>query len=236
MKHNFNRALRIVLIIMGIAFILYVRNYYKAEDSVYDSLNSNDVKVEQTSLGYLFDGKGKDDLIIFYPGAKVEEIAYAPLMMKLANAGIDTYIAKMPFKLAILGKSRALQVIKEYNYENYYMMGHSLGGAMASEFVSKGKGNIKGLILLASYSMKKIPNGIKVLSIYGSNDGVLNLDNYNRYKENIIDDLEEHVIQGANHAGFGSYGNQKKDKEASISNTEQQNITSDYIINFINNL
>ena len=162
MKHNFNRALRIIVIIMGIAFILYVSNFYKAEDSVYDSLNSNDVKVEQTSLGYLFDGKGKDDLIIFYPGAKVEEIAYAPLMMKLANAGIDTYIVKMPFKLAILGKNRAIQVIKENKYDNYYMMGHSLGGAMASDFVSKGKSDIKALILLASYSMKKIPNDIKI--------------------------------------------------------------------------
>ena len=233
---NLNKALRIVLIIMGIAFILYVRNYYKADSKVFDTLNDKEVSVEQTSLGYLFDGKGKDKLVIFYPGAKVEEIAYAPLMMKLASNGIDAYIVKMPFKLAILGKSRALQVIKEYNYDNYYMMGHSLGGAMAADFTSTGKGNIKALILLAAYSMKKIPDGVKVLSIYGDLDGVLNKENYNKYRKNIEDDLEEYVIKGANHAGFGLYGGQKDDLDATISQDEQQTITSNYIINFINNL
>ena len=106
---------------------------------------------------------------------------------------------------------------------------------MASEFVSKGKSDIKALILLASYSMKKIPNEIPVLSIYGSLDGVIKMDNYNKYKSN-IPNLEEHVIDGANHAGFASYGNQAKDFKATIKNSEQQSITSSYIIDFINNL
>ena len=235
MKKIFDKLFWIILIAIGIIFYLYVSDFYKADKSVYDSLNSK-VKVEQTTLGYLFDGEGKDNLIIFYPGAKVEEMAYAPLMMKLAESGIDTYIVKMPFKLAIFGKNRALQVIKENNYDNYYMMGHSLGGAMASLFTATGKGNIKALILLASYSTKKIPDGIHVLSIYGSLDGVLNIDNYNKCKNNIATDLEEHVIEGANHANFANYGDQDNDNKATITNDEQQSITSSYIIDFINKL
>ena len=231
MKKIFNKLFIIILIVIGVCFYFYVSDYYKADNSVYD-IKSN-VKIEQTSLGYLFDGDGKDNLVIFYPGAKVEEIAYASLMIKLAENGIDTYIVKMPFKLAILGKNRALKVIDEEKYDNYFMMGHSLGGAMASEFISTGKGNIKGLILLASYSMKKIPDSVKVLSIYGSLDGVINMDNYNKYKSNIGSNLEEHVIDGANHAGFANYGSQKKDNAATIKNSEQQSITANYTINFI---
>lgn len=231
MKKLFNKLFIIILIVIGILFYLYVNDFYKADSSVYD-IKSN-VKIKQASLGYLFDGEGINDLVIFYPGAKVEEMAYAPLMIKLAENGIDTYIVKMPFKLAILGKNRALEVIDKEKYDNYFMMGHSLGGAMASDFTSTGKGNIKGLILLASYSMKKIPDGIPVLSIYGSLDGVININNYNKYKSNISSNLEEHVIEGANHAGYAYYGKQKNDNDATIKNSEQQNITANYIINFI---
>lgn len=234
MKKILNKLCLIILIVIGIVFYLYVNDYYKADSSVYD-IKSN-VKIEQTTLGYLFDGEGKDKLVIFYPGAKVEEMSYAPLMIKLAENGIDAYVVKMPFKLAILGKNRALKVIDEEKYDNYFMMGHSLGGAMASDFTSTGKCNIKGLILLASYSMKKIPDNVKVLSIYGSLDGVINMNNYNKYKSNINSNLEEHVIDGANHAGYANYGFQKKDNKATITNEEQQTITSNYIIDFINNL
>lgn len=231
-----NRLYYLILIIFGIVSLKILNSTYKEEPNVYNVFTSNEVAISESKLGYLFDGKGINDLIIFYPGAKVEEIAYAPLMLNLAENGIDTYIVKMPFNLALFGKKKADKVIKEYSYKNYYMAGHSLGGAMASSYTATTNNDIKALILLASYSTKKIPDGVKVLSIYGSNDGVLNIKKYNKYKKNIESNLEEHIIQGANHANFGNYGNQKKDKNADISKETQQKITAHYITEFINNL
>ena len=231
-----NRLYYLILIIFGIVSLKILNSTYKEEPNVYNVFTSNEVTISESKLGYLFDGKGINDLIIFYPGAKVEEIAYAPLMLNLAENGIDTYIVKMPFNLALFGKKKADKVIKEYSYKSYYMAGHSLGGAMASSYTATTNNDIKALILLASYSTKKIPDGVKVLSIYGSNDGVLNIKKYNKYKKNIESNLEEHIIQGANHANFGNYGNQKKDKNADISKEQQQEITSHYITEFINNL
>lgn len=231
-----NRLYYLILIIFGIVSLKILNSTYKEEPNVYNVFTSNEVAISESKLGYLFDGKGINDLIIFYPGAKVEEIAYAPLMLNLAENGIDTYIVKMPFNLALFGKKKADKVIKEYSYKSYYMAGHSLGGAMASSYTATTNNDIKALILLASYSTKKIPDGVKVLSIYGSNDGVLNIKKYNKYKKNIESNLEEHIIQGANHANFGNYGNQKKDKNADISKETQQKITSHYITEFINNL
>ena len=169
-------------------------------------------------------------MIIFYPGAKVEATAYAPLLYQLAKKGYDSVLVEMPFNIAILGKNKADNIINNYSYENYYLSGHSLGGAMASIYVNE-HDNIKGLILLASYSTKEID--IPVLSIYGSRDGVLKLDAYKGYKDN-LKNVEEHIIDGANHSGFAYYNTQSDDNISFITIDNQIDITINYIDNFIN--
>ncbi len=110
-----------------------------------------------------------------------------------------------------------------------YIGGHSLGGAMAADYVSSHDNEYKGLVLLAAYSTKEIHT--KVLSIYGDNDQVLNKENYIKYKNNISDN--EYLIRGGNHSYFGMYGIQKGDGTASISNERQLNITVDIICDWI---
>ena len=48
--------------------------------------------------------------LIFYPGAKVEETAYAPVMDGLAQQGIFCVTVKMPAHLAILKPNVADEV------------------------------------------------------------------------------------------------------------------------------
>ena len=75
----------IVIIISLITGIMaYLNQYYHAE-GVEDALESDvEVTVTKTEDGYFFDGKGTESAMVFYPGAKVEEISYAPLMKQLA--------------------------------------------------------------------------------------------------------------------------------------------------------
>ena len=93
---------------------------------------------------------------------------------------------------------------------------------------------MKGLILLASYSTKKIDANISVLTLYGTEDGVLNFEKYEEAKNNYPDSFQEVIIEGGNHAGFGYYGEQKKDKEAKISKEEQQENAIQTILQFAN--
>ena len=225
------------IILLGIIIyaIYYVNDYYKASYEVYEYLQSSDlVDVYKDGNMYIFDGYGKDNAIIFYQGGKVDNIAYSPLLYKLAENGIDCYLVNMPFRLAIFDKNKANRVINEYNYKNWYLMGHSLGGIAASMYVSRNKEKVKGLILLAAYSTDKIDDSIKVLSIYGSLDGVLNMNKYKSNKNNLGNNLKEVVIDGGNHSYFGYYGDQKGDNKASITREEQQNITINEIVTFVN--
>lgn len=74
-----------------------------------------------------------------------------------------------------------------------------------------------------------------VLSIYGSNDGILNLETYNESRP-LMDNLTEVIIPGANHVQFGDYGSQPMDGNATISPEKQQNKSIDEMVDFINRI
>ena len=91
-----------------------------------------------------------------------------------------------------------------------------------------------GIILLAAYPADQVPDSLSVCSIYGDRDTKLDAKAYASHKANFPADTEEVVIEGANHAQFGDYGDQKGDSEATISPAEQQAQTAEIILAFIN--
>ena len=106
--------------------------------------------------------------------------------------------------------------------ENWYIGGHSLGGSMSGSYVEKNTDQYDGLVLLASYSTADLSQtDLKVISIYGSEDGVLNMEKYAANREKLPASLEEYTIEGGCHAGFGSYGPQYGDGTPSIATEEQ---------------
>lgn len=64
-----------------------------------------------------------------------DEKAYIPVAFQFANEGYSVFIAKMPFRLAMLYSENALNFTKNYkSIKKWYMIGHSLGGLAASVF------------------------------------------------------------------------------------------------------
>lgn len=169
--------------------------------------------------------------VIFYPGGKVEHSAYMALAEACAQRGILFVIVEMPFDLAVFNVNGADGIREEFSgIDSWYIGGHSLGGSMSCSYVAKNDG-FEGVILLGSYSTEDI-RSLRVLSIYGSCDGVLNREKYEENKSNLPSDFEELVIDGGNHAYFGVYGEQKGDGTATKTNKEQIEITADKIAEF----
>lgn len=179
------------------------------------------------------DETGQDGLI-FYQGGKVEAEAYAPLMEALAEEGIPSYLVDMPFNLAVFDINAASTVInEESNVENWYLAGHSLGGAMASSYAEKNADQLAGLILLASYSAVDLTEvDLPTLLIYGTADEVLDKERYEESRS-FVRNMEELVLEGGNHAQFGDYGEQVGDGTATMSASEQLKETVEGIVNFI---
>jgi hypothetical protein len=219
------------LLLLGTAF--YTQTYYHADEAAIEALSSDElVNVSQTDYGWFFDGPSEEDAFIFYPGGKVEETAYAPLLRRLAEEGVDVMLVSMPARLAILDVDAAEKVLAEYEYEHWYIGGHSLGGASSALYASENEDKFDGIILLGAFSTKPLEDE-RVLFIYGSEDQVLNMEKFINNRANVPENAEEYVIEGGNHAQFGSYGVQQGDGSATISGEEQVEITVDLIISFL---
>lgn len=227
----------VMIIVIAISVGLYLSSYYEASQSAAASLQSNDtVTVTELDNGdILFEPTDAKVGLVFYPGGKVEHTAYSRLMHSCAENGILCILVKMPFHLAVLDIDAAKGITDDYpDVSEWYIGGHSLGGSMAATYLADHTDEYQGLFLLGSYSTKDLSNSDnKVLSIYGSEDKVLNMENYRKNLSNLPSDFEEVVIDGGCHAYFGMYGHQEGDGTPVITNEEQINITADEIIEFI---
>ena len=191
------------------------------------------VQISEFSDGLLLDGPAEDTAFIFYPGAKVEYTAYAKLLYGLAESGAaDCFLVKMPCNLAILGKSKADGIMQSYSYKHWILGGHSLGGAMAAIYAAEH--DLDGLVLLAAYTTKEVDE--PTLEIYGSEDGVLNMQKLRDGDKLYTQKPLHEVIEGGNHAQFGDYGEQKGDGKATIAREKQQQITIEKIESLINSV
>jgi len=173
--------------------------------------------------------------LIFYPGGLVDHAAYAPLMRELCARGVLCLLLEMPLDLAVLDADAAEGLPDDYpDVSRWLIGGHSLGGAMAADYAAKHPEAFEGLVLLGAYSLADLSGtALRVLSIYGSEDGVLNREKYLSCMANYPADFCEIVIEGGNHAQFGSYGMQRGDGAARISAEEQQKQTADAIMQML---
>ena len=155
-------------------------------------------------------------------------------MKKLAANGVDCFVLKLPFRMAIFDVNASDKIINDYNYKNIIVSGHSMGGvAFGYHLLDLGD---DGVVLLAAYPNSKISDSTPLLSIYGSEDKVLQKDAYNNAKSNFPKDFEEVVIAGGNHAYYGNYGEQSGDGKATITREKQQDDTVSAIVAFAKGL
>ena len=166
---------------------------------------------------------------ILYPGGFIDAPAYAPFMQGIAAAGYTAVIAAMPLNLAVLGSSRAGNIMARFpGIKKWALGGHSLGGVMASRYVKSAQAEIPGLVLLASYPSERfrvdhLP--LKAVSIYASCDGLIQQSTIEESRQHLPAGTRFIEIQGGNHSQFcalapGSL--YRGDNPASITPAEQQ--------------
>ena len=173
--------------------------------------------------------------LVFYPGGKVEHTAYLPLMRACAAEGLLCALVEMPFRLAVLDVDAAAAIPAQFpDTDRWYIGGHSLGGAMAAACLADHTSTFDGLILLGAYSTADLSvASLEVLSLYGSEDGVLDREKYEENRKHLPAGYTEQVIDGGCHAYFGTYGQQAGDGDASISPETQIALTAAAISAFL---
>ena len=226
----------VITVLLGAGTGIYLSDYYHADADAHAALASSDgYTVTVTQDMAVFSPALPEAGLIFYPGGKVEYTAYAPLMAELAKHNMLCIIHKMPGNLAVLNSDAAHGIAQQYPLVDcWYIGGHSLGGSMAAAYIADHQEDFSGLVLLASYSTSDFAESdLRVLSLVGTEDGVLNRKSYEKYRDNLPENTTEIYIEGGNHAFFGSYGAQDGDGKAILSPQEQTELTAKYILEFI---
>lgn len=222
-----------LLLVICIGVAVYVGNYYHADKAAVQAMAPADsLSVSRINGNTIVFAPAEPKAgLIFYPGGKVEYTAYAPLMRACAENGILCVLIKMPGNLAVLGMNAADGIMEQYpKINSWYIGGHSLGGAMAATYAASHSSELDGLILLAAYSTSDLKvTDLEVLSIYGTEDKVLNFEKYEKYRNNLPVETTEFVVDGGCHAGFGCYGPQESDGTPTITNEEQIALTAEEI-------
>lgn len=240
-KSKIIKRLVAVIVVFALLFgacAFYVNDYYRADIDAMVGVVQSKVRYEAKTLEDgtdIFKPENAKVGFIFYPGGKVEYTAYIPLMDALARKGIMCVLLKMPLNLAVLDVDGAEGIQEMYpEIENWYIGGHSLGGSMAASYLSENINEYEGLVLLGSYSTADLSKeDIRALSVFGSEDKVMNKEKYDEYKINLPEDFIEEIIDGGCHAYFGMYGEQKGDGTPTITNEEQIQKTAEIINVFI---
>lgn len=219
-------SLGALIVFLVVAFFAYVSDYRHADERALSLLVSSAAIRQEDNLTILAPDKQNDTGagLIFYPGGKVEDIAYLPLLERLRAGGITVVLVKMPFHLAVFDINAADEVYDALpGVSRWYIAGHSLGGAMASSYVEGNENKLSGLILLGAYPVND--SAIPTMCIYGSEDIMLD-------KTKLAGVANVLKIEGGNHAQFGNYGVQEGDGVPAISRETQQQIAAEAMLAF----
>ncbi|WP_052606040.1 alpha/beta hydrolase [Calidithermus timidus] len=185
------------------------------------------VSVEARDWGYLMKPTHNTAQLglAFYPGARVDYRAYAPVLRQIAAAGYPVALMWVPFNLAITDQDRAKVVLEGYPQLRWVLAGHSMGGVAASNFASSDdpavRRSVVGLILWASYPQYDLSGlTLPTLALFGSKDGLIPAEKRALEVPRMPKGTRVEVLEGLNHAAFGAYGAQAGDQPADLPQAE----------------
>ena len=211
-------ALLVVTATGGIVY--FSAPLHGTDTAIADVESSPDVTVTQQDETYVLEPADSEPSagLVFYPGGRVHPDAYLAALAPLAaEANVRVVVVKLPLNLAVLDQNAADQYVEGSSLD-WYVGGHSLGGAMACRYARANPDAVEGLVLFASYCDRDISEtGLAVVSVTGSADSVLDRSTYEDNRDNLPPNATVRELQGLNHSQFGHYRGQPDDEASPIS-------------------
>ena len=144
-------------------------------------------------------------------------------MEKLANLGYDCFLPQAFGNDAYYNVDGANSAIRKYNaIEVWIIAAHGSACEPAASFITDYPEKVQGVIWLGGYSEQDLSSlPLCGLSIIGSNDTVINREQWEKAKSLAPSNMEYQTIEGANHSGFADIALMYGDSDAEISFDEQ---------------
>jgi nitrous oxide reductase accessory protein NosL len=240
MRNKRARYFRIITLIAILIFAItvYLFQHYKPAVEAMELIERQSDMIVEEKMGMkkalVITPAAVDESVgwIIYPGGKVDYRAYAVLGYQLAQeSGQRVIVVSFPFHLAVFDINDGKAWMDKYeDTKKWYVIGHSLGGVMGAQ-MAKSDERIAGIGFLASYPSTDFSDSdMRMISIRGSSDKILNLAAFADAQSKFSPYTEFYVIQGGNHSQFGSYGFQKDDGMATVTKKDQIETVVDFLV------
>ncbi|SFR95473.1 Alpha/beta hydrolase family protein [Microbacterium sp. cf046] len=215
-------ALGALIVAAVVGFLLWANiGVMAAEPEALDAVRADTdvILTDEGAAWVLAPASGESDTgLVFIPGAKVDPLAYAATFVGVVEEGATVVITKPTLNLAFFDfrpLSDFTQLVP--GIDDWFVGGHSLGGVRACQLTD----GTDGLVLLGSYCVNDLSgSSLAALSISASEDGLSTPEKIDGAAHLLPADTIFVVIEGGNHAGFGAYGAQAGDGEATIPDAE----------------
>jgi pimeloyl-ACP methyl ester carboxylesterase len=183
--------------------------------------------------------------LIFFPGALVDPIAYAPLLHAAATAGFPAYLVELPRRGAF-GGADAPELERRFDRllsahdtpRSWVIAGHSRGAVVASTLASQHRMGFAGLVLIGSSHPRDVDLSalrIAVAKVVGTRDGLASPEEVEANRGKLPAHTRWVWIQGGNHSQFGWYGFQPGDHRATIAADVHRALMTDAVLDVLRN-
>ena len=170
--------------------------------------------------------------LVFFPGALVDPVAYAPLARAAAAGGFPAFIVELPRRGTMGGADdpavdeRLDRVLATRAAPHRWVVaGHSRGAVVAARVASGQRRGLAGLVLIGTthprdVDLSALPH--PVTKVVGTRDGLARVSAVEANRARLPASTRWVWIDGGNHSQFGWYGFQPGDRRATIPASEQR--------------
>lgn len=177
---------------------------------------------------------------LFFPGALVDPVAYAPLLRAVAASGTRAWIVELPRRGAFNGgNDQALwahvDVLRAMPGapRRWVLGGHSRGGVAVSDAAARRVVDIAGFVIIGSSHPRDVDLSamtVPVTKIVGTRDGLASPEEVEGNRKLLPPSAAFVWVQGGNHSQFGWYGFQPGDRWPQIAADVQRKQMIDAVL------
>ena len=225
------------LLVTLIGFLTYFHIVFPADRSATLEVYRDDRVTTRTLEGVIImepaEGATGNGLL-YFPGAKVDPYSYLYPLVDAAAAGTTIVIVDPLFNMALFDPRDVDDLIAEVpDVTKWSLAGHSLGGVKACMVAEHPR--VKNLILFASYCANDISSlPLNVVHVLGSEDGLLDDTLVSEARALVPTDSATIILEGVNHANFGTYGEQPGDGLSVRTYEEMRKVVGELVMEVIN--
>ena len=211
------------LLVTVVSFLTWFHIVFTAErDATLEVFRDDRVQVTEVEGSIVMEaaeGTGTTG-ILYFPGARVDPYSYLYPLSEIAASGVTVVIMDPLMNMALFDTRTVEELaLAAPEVNDWILSGHSLGGVRACMLAQHP--DVVGLVLMGSYCATDVSAlSIPVLQVLGSGDGLIDTEAVSASASFLPDSARTIVLEGVNHASFGTYGAQPGDGIATLSRAE----------------